>query len=59
MCALKLAEKSFIKISPNKNLFCIFKNNIRDIILINNSASDILSLCNGVNSIDDIVNKFK
>lgn len=53
----KLTNNSFIKRKPgeNNNIFSIHNNNSRGSIVINESASSILELCDGTNSIDDII----
>ena len=55
---LKLADNSFVKRKPgkNSNTFSIYNNNSRGSIVINDSASNILELCDGTNTLDDIVN---
>lgn len=52
---LKLCEKSFIKRTPDSYSYSFFKNKIRNSLQINQSAYDILSYCDGTNSMDDIV----
>ena len=56
---LKLSEKSFIKPKPDVWIYSYFKNGIRKVLSINKSAFDILSLCDGTNSISDISDKLK
>ena len=52
---LKLCVKSFIKCTPSSYNYYFFKNGIRNSLQINQSAYDILSYCDGTNSVDDIV----
>lgn len=52
---LKLCEKSFIKCTPDSYSYSFFKNGIRNSLQINRSAYDILSYCNGQNSMEDII----
>lgn len=54
-----LNEKSFLKIKPNEFLYSPFANNVRESLKINKTAFEILSLCNGDNSITDIINILK
>lgn len=56
---LKLSEKSFIKPKPDVWIYSSFKDGIRKVLSINKSAFDILSLCDGTNSITDISDKLK
>lgn len=52
---LRLLDKTFLKISPLEYLLSTFKDGFRDSIKINMTAFEILSLCNGSNSIYSIV----
>lgn len=52
---LKLCEKSFVKRTPDSYSYSFFKNKIRNSLQINQSAYDILSYCDGTNSVDDII----
>lgn len=56
---LKLSEKSFIKPKPDVWVYSPFKDGIRKVLSINKSAFDILSLCDGTNSITDISDNLK
>lgn len=56
---LKLSEKSFIKPKPDVWIYSPFKDGIRKVLSINKSAFDILSLCDGTNSITDISDNLK
>ena len=51
----KLAKKSFLKIRPDANLLSPYKDGFRDSVKINKTAADILSFCDGTNSVDYIV----
>lgn len=53
----QLTDKSFIKRTPNKeaHVYSFFVNGIRSYICINESASSILALCDGMHSIEDII----
>ncbi|MGB8451876.1 MAG: PqqD family peptide modification chaperone [Anaerocolumna sp.] len=61
----QLTEKSFVKQKPDKkaHVYSSFNNHIRGAILINESASSILGLCDGIHSEGDIItilsNKYK
>lgn len=54
---LKLVNNSFIKRKPgnNTNVFSTHNNSSRGNIVINDSASSILELCDGTNSIENII----
>ena len=56
---LKLSEKSFIKQKPDVWIYSSFKDNTRQVLSVNKSAFDILSLCDGTNSVTDISNELK
>lgn len=51
----KLIENTFVKVKPNNSFLSIFRNNQRINLIINKSAEEILSMCNGFYSIEDIV----
>ena len=53
---LKLKDKSFIKEGPDLDSYMPYINNTRDSTLLNKSASKILKLCDGTNSLNDIIN---
>ena len=53
---LKLKDKSFIKEGPDLDSYMPYMNNTRDSTLLNKSASSILKLCDGTNSLSDISN---
>lgn len=55
----ELTDKSFLKKKPNEYLFSPYKDGLRDSIVINDTAMEILSLCNGINSIEDIIKILK
>lgn len=56
---LKLSEKSFLKKRPDAFLFFPYKNGFRNSVKINETAFDILSLCNGNHTFDNIVKHLK
>ena len=56
---LKLADKSYIKKSPYLNSYMPYLNHTRNSIVVNGTASDILELCNGSNTAEDIIGKLK
>lgn len=56
---LKLSEKSFIKIKPDVYIYSSFKDKVRSALVINESAFNILKLCDGTNSIESIITKLK
>jgi hypothetical protein len=52
---LQLNDRSYIKQKPNSHVFSGFRDNIRSNLEINESAADILSLCDGAHTYEDIV----
>lgn len=52
----RLTNKSFVKFTPNnkEHVFSFFINDARGYVCINESGSSILSLCNGIHSIEEI-----
>jgi hypothetical protein len=52
---LKLSDKSYIKYKPNSYIFSIFKDRFRNPVEINESAAEILALCDGTNTREDII----
>ncbi len=52
---LKLCDKSFVKSSPGSYSYSFFKNGKREFLKINESAYNILKLCSGKYSMEDIV----
>lgn len=55
----KLIERSFIKLKPDMNLLSFYLNNERGTVEINESAKNILTLCDGTNNIEMIVDALK
>ncbi|HIE5423570.1 TPA: PqqD family protein, partial [Clostridium botulinum] len=53
----QLTDNSFVKQTPDKeaHVFSFFINEMRSYVSINESASSILGLCNGMHSIEDII----
>lgn len=53
----QLANNSFVKQKPDKksHVYSGFKNGMRGTVLINESASSILGLCDGMHSVEDII----
>jgi Predicted Fe-S oxidoreductases len=53
----RLADKSFVKQKPDKepHVYSSFINETRRTVLINESASSILGLCDGMHSVEDII----
>jgi MoaA/NifB/PqqE/SkfB family radical SAM enzyme len=56
---LKLIEKSYIKINPNHCSLIFYKNGFRSSFPINDSAYEILRLCDGSHSFKEIVKQLK
>ncbi|MDR3156913.1 MAG: PqqD family peptide modification chaperone [Lactobacillales bacterium] len=56
---LKLIEKSYLKIKPNLISFVFYKNGFRESFPINDSAYEILRLCDGTHSFQEIVEQLK
>lgn len=52
---LKLIKNSYVKLTPDKKFISFYLNGIRSYIGINESASDILILCDGSHTEKDIV----
>lgn len=52
---LRLTDKSYIKYKPDSYIFSSFKDGYRDPAIINESAAEILALCDGTNTLQDIV----
>ena len=52
---LKLTKNSYIKHKPSAYIYCPYKDGIRDQLVINETASSILELCDGSHTLDDIV----
>lgn len=53
----QLTDKSFVKQTPDNkaHVFSFFINGMRRYVCINESASSILGLCNGIHSIENII----
>ena len=56
---LKLTENSYIKYKPSVYIYSLYKDGIRDQLIINETACSILELCNGTNTLDNIISILK
>lgn len=50
----RLTDKSFVKQKPNLGIFSPYKKDVRESLNINQTAINILKLCDGTKNVDEI-----